>query len=191
MVRRTTAAPCDALYVSGTIGDAALGLALRKAEVEGRAPPEWAKTLDAAQCSFLRDRYWRPRPRLALAPVLLACASAAMDVSDGLVGDLRAMMAANGVTARADLRLLPLSPAAKAALAAKPDLFETLACGGDDYEILCAVPSASVAQFEVLAQQAGVPVTRVGLVTSADAAEELLGPEGESLAFARDRFSHF
>ena len=191
MVRRTTATPGDVLYVSGSIGDAALGLALRMAEVKGEAAPEWAQRLDTAQKNFLLDRYWRPRPRLALAPVLLARASASMDVSDGLVGDLRAMMAASGVVARADLRLLPLSPPAKAALVAEPGLFETLACGGDDYEILCAVPPASAAAFEFLAQQAGVPATQIGFVASVATAEELLGPEGELHPFAHDRFSHF
>ncbi len=126
---RTAARPGDRLYVSGTIGDAALGLQLRLGEA-----PALADTHRAA----LLDRYLLPRPRLALAPAM-AHAAAAMDISDGLIGDLAKMLRASGVGGVVDLRRMPLSNAARAYLAADPQAIEIAATGGDDYEVLAAV----------------------------------------------------
>src|SRR4051794_22758949 len=98
MVRRTAARDGDRLCVTGRIGDAALGLGLRRGE---GAP--WAASLGETERAFLLDRYLRPRPRLALAPALRDHARAAMDVSDGLAGDLAKMMRASGVSAVVDL----------------------------------------------------------------------------------------
>jgi thiamine-monophosphate kinase len=196
LVRRTTARPGDALYVSGTIGDAALGLALRKSQVTGEQKPAWAQNLDPEQCEALIDRYLSPRPRKSLVFALRACASAAMDVSDGLIGDLRAMMRASGATtqvdlrAQVDLRRIPLSAAASAAFHADPYLLDAIMCGGDDYEILCAAPIAEAARFEALAQTTGVTVARIGFAASGSA-EAFVGFDGQPRAFDRDRFSHF
>jgi thiamine-monophosphate kinase len=190
MVRRTTASPGDALYVSGTIGDAALGLILREAELGMTPPPVWAERLSPQQREMLVSRYLSPRPRLKLVPALRA-ASAAMDVSDGLIGDLRALMRASGARAQADLRQIPLSEAASAALAGDPALFDRLVCGGDDYEILCAVPPDAKVSFELLAREAGVAVTAFGVVVGPGAEEILLGLGGSRQVFASDRFSHF
>ncbi len=191
MLRRTTARPGDALYVTGTIGDAALGLSLRRSQVAGEPKPTWAATLDANQCGALIDRYLSPLPRKTLVSALRACASAAMDVSDGLTGDLRAMMRASGVTAQVDLRHIPLSAAAGAAFRADPRLLEQILCGGDDYEILCAVPAGAAARFETLARAAGVTAARIGAVAGPEAAEVFIGFDGRPHAFGRDRFSHF
>jgi thiamine-monophosphate kinase len=190
MKRRTTASPGDAFYVSGTIGDAVLGLCLRKAEL-GQAPaPVWADSLSPEQREMLIGRYLLPRPRLALVPALRA-ASAAMDISDGLVGDLRALARESGVHAQVDLRQIPLSAAAEAALGADPALFDPILCGGDDYELLCAVPSDATALFEALAKTAGVPVAAVGRACPPEAAEIFLGRNGRPKFFERDRYSHF
>jgi thiamine-monophosphate kinase len=191
MVRRTTARAGDALYISGSIGDAALGLVLREAELGRKDAPDWARTLDTAEKAELIGRYLLPSPRLALVPALRACASAAMDVSDGLIGDLRALMRESGARARVDLRAMPLSPPAQAALKAEPALFEPICCAGDDYEILCAVPPGAAARFETLAREAGVTVTRIGEAAAPEAAEALIGLDGRPRAFAQDRFSHF
>ncbi len=190
MKRRTTASPGDALYVSGTIGDGALGLILRRAECSGETPPGWASGLSRGQREFLIGRYLLPRPRLALVPALRA-ASAAMDVSDGLIGDLRSLARASGVSAQVDLSRIPLSDAASAALVADPGIFERIVCGGDDYEILCAVPPQVVAAFESFSREAGVPVTAIGVVASAEAGEIITGRDGRKQNFVRDRFSHF
>ncbi len=114
LVARTGVRPDDALYVSGAIGDAALGLRARR----GLLP-----ALAARHRDFLVDRYLLPRPRLALAPVLARFASGGMDVSDGLVGDLAKMLRVSGVSARVELAKLPLSAGALAAVAADPALF--------------------------------------------------------------------
>lgn len=184
MVRRSGARLGDLIYVSGTIGDAALGLALRRAQLEREPPPLGAAEADIAE---LIDRYLRPRPRLALTEALRQNASAAMDVSDGLIGDLRAMMRASGASARVDLRKIPLSRPARAALAADPAALDSLLTGGDDYEILCAVPPAKAERFETQARAAQVAVARIGEV----AVKELFrDADGAPRRFARDRFSH-
>jgi thiamine-monophosphate kinase len=190
MPRRTTAAPGDTFYVSGTIGDAALGLVLRQAELGRAGTPDWAAALTAEQRAFLVGRYLRPRPRLALVPAMRA-ASAAMDVSDGLVGDLRALSRASGVSPQADLTKIPLSEPARLALAADPALFDLLMCGGDDYEILCAVRPQSVQRFEALAQAAGSPVAAFGVADARATLESFAGPDGSKKSFDRDRYSHF
>ena len=189
LVRRTTARPGDALYVSGTIGDAALGLALRKSQLMGKQKPGWAQNLSHERCEALVDRYLSPRPRKTLISALRACASAAMDVSDGLIGDLRAMMRVSGATAQVDLRQIPLSAAASGAFHADPELLDRILCGGDDYEILCAVPMEAAARLEALAQ--GVTLSRIGAVAGPEAKEIFIGFDGQPRAFERDRFSHF
>ena len=183
MIRRAGARAGDLLYVTGTIGDAALGLALRRAELE-REPPSWAAGLDDAA---LIDRYLRPRPRLALISALRDSARAAMDVSDGLIGDLRAMMRASGAAAQVDLAKIPLSPPARAALAADPGLLDLMLTGGDDYEIICAIPPDRAEHFESSARGTNVPVTRIGEVAGR---EKFLGQDGVPRVFERDRFSH-
>jgi thiamine-monophosphate kinase len=191
MARRTGARPGDSLYVSGTIGDPALGLVLRRAQIDGAAPPDWAAALTTAQRDELIERYLAPRPRLALARALRACASAAMDISDGLVGDLRAMMRASGASAQIDLRAAPLSAPAAAALRADPGLAERIFCGGDDYEILCAVPAAATKRFEALAQAAGAAVAAIGVVGPAASGDAVIGLDGAPAAFSSEKFSHF
>ena len=89
-----------------------------------------------------------------------------MDVSDGLIGDLRAMMKASGASAHVELGKIPLSAPARTALAADPALLDLALTGGDDYEIVCAVPPAQAERFEALAQAAGVAVARIGEVAA-------------------------
>lgn len=182
MLRRQAARAGDRLCVSGPIGDAALGLALRLA-------PDPA--LDASHRDVLLDRYLHPRPRLALVPVLRRHARAAMDVSDGLAGDLRKMLAGTGLTARIDVPSVPLSPAAEAAIAGDPGRLATALTGGDDYEILCAVPPDDLSAFLAEARMAGVPAAAIGTVAAGDGAPLFLDTEGRAMDFARTSFSHF
>jgi thiamine-monophosphate kinase len=172
----------DALYVTGTVGDAALGLRLRLGEGPKLAP---------AHRAFLLDRYLLPQPRLALAPAMARFASGGMDVSDGFVGDLTKMLSVGGVGARIELARLPLSPAAAAAIAADPPLFETAITGGDDYELIVAAPPACCAMFEAAAAEAGVAATRVGEALAGAAPPRFLDRDGRERAFARRSFSHF
>ena len=129
MPRRTGVKAGDRLYVTGAIGDAAIGLRIR----QGRGPD-----IPKADKAFLVERYLIPEPRLRLIGAMAAHASAGMDVSDGFVGDLTKMLDVSGVSARVPIYRLPLSPAARAAIAADPSLFEVAATGGDDYELLAS-----------------------------------------------------
>jgi thiamine-monophosphate kinase len=184
MARRAGVQAGDRLYVTGTIGDAALGLALRLG-----APS--LSGLDAQSRAFLLDRYLLPRPRNALASAMREFAHGGMDVSDGFVGDLTKMLRVSRVAARIDLRLLPLSPAAEAALALDPTLFEKVATGGDDYEILAAVGAGEAAAFERSAAEAGVAIAAIGEAFAGEGAPIFLGRDGSQSAFATGSFSHF
>jgi thiamine-monophosphate kinase len=127
IVRRAAARPGNILWVSGVIGDGVLGLAAARGEVE-----------DAD--GYLAERYRRPTPRLDLREMLRGAATAAADVSDGLVADAGHIAAASGVRIEIDLERLPLSLAARRWLDGQPDRAQallTLATGGDDYEIIC------------------------------------------------------
>ncbi len=180
MVRRSGAKPGDRVFVTGTIGDAALGLVLR----QGAKLP-----LGAAQWAHLLSRYLLPQPRLALADALRAHASAAMDVSDGLAGDLAKLARVSGVAALIDMAHLPLSEAARAAIAADGALMETALTGGDDYEIVCTVSPANAPAFRSAAQTAQVVVTEIGEI--APGTGTVFSSGGKPLAFKRAAFSHF
>jgi thiamine-monophosphate kinase len=132
-----------------------------------------------------------PQPRNAIADALRAHASAAMDVSDGLVGDLTKLCRASGVTAEIDVARVPLSPAARRALETEPKLIETILTGGDDYEVLLTMRSRRVAAFRKAAAAAGVAVTEIGTIVQGEASPRFLDWNGKPLGFARPSFSHF
>ena len=182
MAARAGVRPGDRLYVSGTIGDAALGLRLRL----GRGP-----SLDETSRRHLLERYLLPLPRLALAPAMQRYARGGMDVSDGFVGDLTKMLRVSGVTAHVELARLPLSDAARAAIAADPALFEIAATGGDDYELLAAVGPEKSAEFEAAAAAAGVAVTLVGQAFAGAGRPQFTDRDGRETAFRHGSFSHF
>jgi thiamine-monophosphate kinase len=186
-VPRAGVQPGDVLFVSGSIGDASLGLALTKDPGLAKA---WG--LSAAEAAYLRDRYDGPEPRLRLAPALRQHASAAMDLSDGLVKDLERMLRASGVAARLDAGDVPLSPAARKATAGAPERLAQLITAGDDYELLAAVPQAKAAEFQAAAAAAAVEVTPVGEAFAGPPQLSVLGPDGHPLALPPQRgWDHF
>lgn len=185
MVRRATASAGQALVVTGTIGDGALGLALR---LDPKRPG--FAGLSPADRAFLADRYLHPRPRLALAGALREHASAAMDVSDGLIGDCAKLLAASGIGGDIRADKVPLSPAARAAITAEPALMEIALTGGDDYELLAAVPHDRVGALGMVATAAGFGLTVIGS-THVGPGLKVFGSEGHELTFARGSFSHF
>jgi thiamine-monophosphate kinase len=138
----------------------------------------------------LLARYLVPEPRNALAEALRLHASAGMDVSDGLVGDLGKLCRASGVGAEIDVARVPLSKAALAVLVADPKATETMLTGGDDFEVVATVPPRKLKSFLAAARRAGVPVTGIGRVTTGTGAR-FLGPDHRPLRFARTSFSHF
>lgn len=185
MVRRDGAKVGDHVVVTGTIGDAALGLALRS---DARTRRLWK--LDGRSAQHLVARYLVPEPRNALAAAIRGHASGAMDVSDGLIGDLSKLCRASGVAAELDAQRVPLSPAAQAVLTADPGLIETILTGGDDYEVVATVPPRKLAAFRAAARAVGVPVTPIGRIV-AGRGTRVHGPDGRPLTFARGSFSHF
>jgi thiamine-monophosphate kinase len=190
MVRRTAARPGLLLAVTGTIGDAALGLKIR---LDPQTP--WALSLDDAARGHLLERYLHPQPRNALAGVIRAHAVAAMDVSDGLAGDALKLARAAiepGQPASPIMRLadIPLSPAARTALQADPGLIETIATGGDDYEVLMAVEPASLPALQRETAALGCPVSLIGELMEPDQPPRWIGSDGEPVRFGRLRFEH-
>lgn len=185
MVLRSGAKPSDLVLVSGTIGDGALGL-----KAHGPARPAWVAQLGAAERDFLADRYLHPQPRLALAEALQRHASAAMDVSDGLIGDLAKLLKASGVGADIELDAVPLSPAARAAVMADPALAELAWTGGDDYEILCTMPEREYSALRAGVEGISVPLTQIGRIT-AEAGVVHYREKGRVREFAHGSFSHF
>jgi thiamine-monophosphate kinase len=181
MVRRSGAKPGDRVLVTGTIGDAALGVQLRR----GAA---WKVSLEARE--HLLSRYLVPQPRNAIAEALRIHAGAAMDVSDGLAGDLTKLCAVSGVAATVDVPNVPLSAAASGALGAEPSLLETILAGGDDYEIVCTVSADKVEGFRTAAAAAKVPVSEIGVISTGEGVR-FLDADKKPLVLSRLSYSHF
>lgn len=186
MVHRSGARPGDHVMVTGTIGDAALGLDILKG---GRVAS--ALAADPAAKELLVSRYRVPQPRNALAIAVRDHASAAMDVSDGLAGDLAKLCAASGVSATIHAPLVPTSAPAAGLLARGVVGLETLISGGDDYEVLCAVPEPRVAFFLRDAGKAGLAVTSIGTISAESGPPRLLDAQGKEIALGRLSYSHF
>ncbi|MBE9605192.1 thiamine-phosphate kinase [Acetobacteraceae bacterium H6797] len=178
-VQRVGARPGDDLWVSGTIGDGALGLAV----LQGKLPA------DAE--GHLASRYRLPQPRLALGQGLAGLARAMMDVSDGLVQDLGHLCRAGDLSGVIELPAVPLSPAAEALAAADPALLPSLIVGGDDYELLFAADPADRAAIEALGAATGTRVTRIGHFTAGEAAVTVRDATGRPIELPRPGWSHF
>ena len=186
MIRRSGARAGDRVVVTGTIGDAVLGLKLR------RDPPAAARwRLDSAMRDALIARYRLPQPRNAVAEIFRRHATGGMDVSDGLAGDLGKLCRASGVDAAIDAARVPRSAGARRAVAAEPALLAELITGGDDYEIIATVAADHLSALIAEAAAAGVAVTEIGRVEAGEGRAAFIGADGKPLAFARASFSHF
>jgi thiamine-monophosphate kinase len=185
-IRRAGARPGDRVVVTGTIGDAALGLLLRR---DAGAAGRWG--LAREQRDHLAARYLVPEPRSAIAAFLGSYATAAMDVSDGLAGDLAKLCRASGVGAEIVVARVPLSDAARIVVAKEPALIEAVITGGDDYEVLACVPAKKVEALRQEASAAGVAVSEIGTVVAGQGEARLLGLDGKPLVLAQTSYSHF
>lgn len=186
MVHRFGAQPGDLVYVTGTIGDAALGLQILKSGEGAHSVP-----IEGDNADHLKNRYWRPQPRMDAIPLVRNFASASMDVSDGLVGDFEKLASASGVGGMIEAGNLPLSEAAAAWLANEPTMIETIMTGGDDYEILMTVAPDKRQAFESAAHAKGVPVTNIGTITSTGTKVCVKGADGKALKFSQSSYDHF
>jgi thiamine-monophosphate kinase len=172
-IRRRGAKRGDEVWVTGTIGDGALGLAASLGKL--RDPS-----------GYLRARYCVPSPRLGLP--LAGAVSAAIDVSDGLLQDLGHLCRLAECGAEIEAGLVPLSEAARAA---GPEWLADCLGGGDDYELLLAVPEGRGAALAAECVAAGVPLTRIGRFTTGPAAVRVIGAAHETVTIARHGWSHF
>lgn len=148
----------DDVLVSGRLGDAALALAA----LQGRV------ALDGEALAALRQRLEWPEPRVALGERLRGIASAGLDVSDGLTGDLGHVLAASRVGAIVELSLVPRAPALDALLCTdmRPLALQYLLAGGDDYELCFTAPPAARPRLAAIALELGLPLTRIGSITA-------------------------
>jgi thiamine-monophosphate kinase len=175
-LRRSGAREGDDIWVSGTLGDAALGLAVLQGKLEVAAPAR----------AQLIGRYRLPRPRLALGEALRGLAHAAIDISDGLLADLGHIVETSGVGAELNADLLPLSDAASGLAGAQ----EAALSGGDDYELLFTAPPAQRYAIEGLAQRVDLPLTRIGAMQAAPGIR-VLDATGAEIQPKRTGWRHF
>ena len=180
-IRRSGARPGDAIWVSGTIGDAYLGLGV----LRGSYPQ-----LTAEHRGALVARYRLPEPRVTLGPALCGIAHAMIDVSDGLVADLGHICETSGCAARVELGRLPLSASARAAVALEPGLAARLAAGGDDYELLFTAPPAADARIAELAASCGLRISPIGRIEPGSGVR-LVDSTGRQIAVEAGGYRHF
>ena len=171
----------DDVYVSGTIGDAVLGLKLLNGELGG---------VEGDRRAALIARYRVPIPRLALGRALVGIANACIDISDGLLADLGHICDCSGLGAQIRAASVPLSPAAREAVAADRDLLAVMLGGGDDYELTFTAPPSARAAVEEAAASAGAPVARIGTMIQGEGVE-LTDAAALGLVFGKRGFSHF
>lgn len=174
-LRRNGARPDDTVFVTGTIGDAALGLLAAQGGLAA---------LSAAERDFLEDRYRRPQPRVRTGQALAGVAHACIDISDGLVQDLGHIAKTSGVAIDIDAAAVPLSEPASAALRLDPALLGTILGGGDDYEL------AFTASGE-LPSDLAVPVCSIGRVVAGKPGVRVLDQDGQALALGAGGYRHF
>lgn len=181
MLRRSTARAGDDIYVSGTVGDGALGLLACQGTLAH---------LSDADRAALTDRYRLPRPRVTLGPKLIGLATAALDVSDGVVADLGHICETSHLAAIVEETNVPLSAAARAALEHAPDLIDRVLGGGDDYEILFTAPPCLAADLAALAGATGLPLTRIGRMAAGEGVQ-IRAAGGRLRRLARGGWAHF
>ena len=177
-LRRDAALPGDDIWVSGSLGDARLALAAYRNEI----------TLDAADLDAAGPRMHAPEPRIALGLALRGIAHAAIDISDGLAGDLAHILERSAVGATVDADALPAGPV----LSQQPQALRrdyTLA-GGDDYELCFTAPPAQRGAVETLAADTGLALTRIGTI-DAQAGLRLVDSTGTPLSLHVHSFDHF
>ena len=173
-LRRNGAKPGDKIFVTGTIGDGALGLLVAQGKLD---------VIDADHCAFLEDCFRRPTPRVSAGQALVGQAHACLDISDGLVQDLSHMADASGVSIRLDAASVPLSPAAQVALNTDPQLLSIILSGGDDYELLISAAKMPTGL--------DVMMTEIGTVVTGPAFVFIQGKDGEEISLTNTGYNHF
>ena len=179
---RSGAKPGQHLFVTGSIGDAALGLKQLLGDLAG---------ISEADAAFLAERYRLPQPRTSLGPELRGLASACIDVSDGLVADAQHLAEESGLAIAIDAGKVPLSAAAARALAKDPGLLPALLTGGDDYELLFAADDDKVSKIIELSNKHNLPIVNIGLCRDGDPSVVVTDKTGQPLPLERLGWTHF
>jgi thiamine-monophosphate kinase len=180
-IRRSGAVVGDDIFVTGTIGDAAIALRLFQ---------EIGRVASCNKYPALYDRYFLPQPRTALGPLMVGTASACVDISDGLLADLGHICDASGVGATVFQADIPLSSGASLVLEQQQEYWEFVFGGGDDYELLFSAASEKKEIVQRLGKQAGLSVTRIGSFVS-DERISVLDSEGKQLTIENTGWKHF
>lgn len=183
MVTRAGAAPGDDVYVSGTIGDAGIGLAALQKK----------QKLAPADRAYLAERYHLPEPRVMLGGAIAGFASAAIDVSDGLIADAGHIAETSGCALTISAESIPLSDAARKWLAAQQDrnaAYGRLASSGDDYEILFTASPRARRAIDMAATVSKTPIMRIGAASKGEGVR-LLDAQGKEIVIEDGGFDHF
>lgn len=186
MVRRSGGKPGNLLFLSGTIGDAALGLELMKNPKQAQS---WQ--LNTKEVDYLTDRYCRPQARVELCPLIKEFATAAMDVSDGLYYDLIKLCEASNLSAEIILDAIPFSSAFKTAQSTIHSQRDLALSWGDDYEILASIPPEKAETFLKAAHQQGISLTQIGRLISGNCPPRYIGSNQEIISIEPQGFLHF
>ncbi len=186
LVRRSGGRAGDRVFVTGSIGDAVVGLRVRR---EPALADRWGLTRE--ERDFLVNRYLLPQPRIGLGQALRSYASAAIDVSDGLAGDLAKLCRASNVSGEIEIKRIPFSSPVRVAMGIDSALAEAVLTGGDDYEVICAVPPGRVKPFLQDAARSQVAVAEIGTLTAGGGPPIFVDATGKPMAFERLSYSHF
>jgi thiamine-monophosphate kinase len=178
---RSGAQAGDVVFVSGTIGDAALGLRVLGGEFAG---------LDKEAADFLIARYQLPEPRLELGRRLTGLASAGMDISDGLAADMGHICEASNLSGRIDASRVPMSPVVRAALAVDLSLINTILGGGDDYELLFTAAPERESEIMALGDSMNLQLTAVGTTLEGEGVA-VCDSYGAEIVINRPGYKHF
>lgn len=183
-IRRSNANAGDIIYVSGAVGDASLGLAAVQGAFSDLAP---------ASLEVITERHHRPQPRLDLGRKLYGLASAALDISDGLVQDLGHICKASNVSATIHASEVPLSKTGKQLVQNEPELIKSILSGGDDYELLFTVPPEWQASVEALSRDLDLPLTPIGHIEREKPGNPVtvINAQGDILSMPSAGYKHF
>ena len=188
-LRRNGANPGDLLYVTGTLGDSLAGLKLLNTSKKSKKP-RGRKTFER----FLLARHLKPSPRISIGRWLVRArvASSAIDLSDGLSGDIRHVCQASRVGVDIHADRLPLSPHCRAyATQSHVDPIQFALTGGEDYELAFTVPPTKQRRLEQLSRDCAVPIARIGVITPHRLGLRIVKRDGSWEKLANTSFEHF
>lgn len=185
MVHRTGARIGDNLFVSGTLGEAALGLKIRRKDINIKL---W--NLNESEIFELEKRYLRPKPRLDVKEILRQYATSAIDLSDGLYKDLHHLTSASKCGAEIQFANIPLNPIVRKILNIDRETFNLILNGGDDYEILFSVPNHLEKDVKKISQKLGVSITKIGTLTN-NRQVKFLDEKGSCFQIDHKGWDHF